>query len=827
MIIMSTKSTNSVTNTAAVTEKLGNILIGQGLEGNSSAAESESERIELQLGQEIVSSTSHFKNPSPELASRDSNHMTVKLSSPNRLLTPNLPKKFLTQSNSSLAPSSNISTSNDCNRDFTVNKSPSNSSGEQAGEVPVSSSSSTLANGHETVLDNVSRSSESSRSFDGLYPQRTPELATKPDLSSSKSSKSGEKKKKQSSWYNMLNPTYKSRSDDFKRLFKELPEAERLIVDYSCAMQKDILVHGRLYVSQNYICFYANIFRWETLLMIRCRDVASMTKEKTARVIPNAIQICTNNEKHFFTSFGARDKTYLMLFRIWQNALLEQPMSSQELWQWVHLSYGDELGLTSDDDDYVSPHPAPVIGSAEDEKSFQCSDDQSCYSNPLIGGQNTLIEKLDFSSAEQGVSIFNSHLDLTNGTAGNDKFSVLNIMGKNQEQHLHKNKGIDDYLHSDLSDTTESDLGIDGVEISCLCESHEGKEVLNIIVPIAIDQLFTLVFTKSNFMMELFESRKTYDVLETPWQPCEENRLKMRQLTYTLTLNHSMAKIAQTTDTQRLMKQSKPGQLYVVDCEIVNTGIPYSDTFSVKSRYCLSRVSNQETRIIVHGHVNYKKSVWGLVKSLIEKTAVQGLMDFCTDLEVALKQEAERSCQVPGKKTRRRKRTKTVDMKDGSKDGSKVTQNPTAIRKLAPTISGLEITTAGPTSDLVIRFILSILVALLLLNGLLFYKLWSLEDQSLQLAAIPVDFELPQETNPSPENLLRLLRQQELIHRTEAEKWKEAVGDVIKLIRLMENSLSDLKNNIESYGSSAIMKSVTLASTPKSAPNSASKITKP
>lgn len=52
-----------------------------------------------------------------------------------------------------------------------------------------------------------------------------------------------------------------------------------------------------------------------------------MTKEKTARVIPNAIQITTsNNEKHFFTSFGARDKTFLMLFRIWQNALLEQVM---------------------------------------------------------------------------------------------------------------------------------------------------------------------------------------------------------------------------------------------------------------------------------------------------------------------------------------------------------------------------------------------------------------------------------------------------------------------------------------------------------------------
>lgn len=32
----------------------------------------------------------------------------------------------------------------------------------------------------------------------------------------------------------MINPNYKSRSDDFKRLFKDLPDSERLIVgEYS------------------------------------------------------------------------------------------------------------------------------------------------------------------------------------------------------------------------------------------------------------------------------------------------------------------------------------------------------------------------------------------------------------------------------------------------------------------------------------------------------------------------------------------------------------------------------------------------------------------
>merc|ERR1719385_495890 len=45
-----------------------------------------------------------------------------------------------------------------------------------------------------------------------------------------------------------------------------------------------------------------------------------------------------------------------MLFKLWQNALLDQPASSSEIWRWVHSVYGDELGLTSEDDaDYICP----------------------------------------------------------------------------------------------------------------------------------------------------------------------------------------------------------------------------------------------------------------------------------------------------------------------------------------------------------------------------------------------------------------------------------------------------------------------------------------
>lgn len=37
-----------------------------------------------------------------------------------------------------------------------------------------------------------------------------------------------------------------------------------MYTDYACALQRDILLQGRLYLSENWLCFHSNIFRWET-----------------------------------------------------------------------------------------------------------------------------------------------------------------------------------------------------------------------------------------------------------------------------------------------------------------------------------------------------------------------------------------------------------------------------------------------------------------------------------------------------------------------------------------------------------------------------------
>ena len=59
-------------------------------------------------------------------------------------------------------------------------------------------------------------------------------------------------------------------------------------------------------------------------ITIPFRSVRAITKEKTALVIPNAIQISVSSEKYGFSSLVNRDVTFNIIFKCWQNNLLDQ-----------------------------------------------------------------------------------------------------------------------------------------------------------------------------------------------------------------------------------------------------------------------------------------------------------------------------------------------------------------------------------------------------------------------------------------------------------------------------------------------------------------------
>ncbi|KAF9259361.1 hypothetical protein L218DRAFT_874922 [Marasmius fiardii PR-910] len=125
------------------------------------------------------------------------------------------------------------------------------------------------------------------------------------------------------------------RNVEFHELFPGIPEGDYLIEDYGCALQREILIQGRLYISENHVCFHANILGWITDLTIPIYEITSLEKKMTAFVIPNALLITTRRAKYNFASFLARDTTYDVIHNIWKlvrpQDLVEEGVHGREL----------------------------------------------------------------------------------------------------------------------------------------------------------------------------------------------------------------------------------------------------------------------------------------------------------------------------------------------------------------------------------------------------------------------------------------------------------------------------------------------------------------
>ena len=78
--------------------------------------------------------------------------------------------------------------------------------------------------------------------------------------------------------------------------------------------------------------------------------------------------------------------------------------------------------------------------------------------------------------------------------------------------------------------------------------------------------------------------------------------------------------------------ESRPGQFYLIDTECVNGGIPYGENFYVVNRFCIARVSSSKCRLRITSQIKYRKNVWGIVRSFIEKNASAGIVDTFTVL---------------------------------------------------------------------------------------------------------------------------------------------------------------------------------------------------
>ncbi|XP_060920815.1 protein Aster-C [Labrus mixtus] len=531
-------------------------------------------------------------------------------------------------------------------------------------------------------------------------------------------------------------PTYKQRFDEFKKLFKELPESERLIVDYTCALQRDILLQGRLYLSENWLCFYSNVFRG-TKIILTLKDIVTMTREKTARLIPNAIQVCTSTDKYFFTSFSAREKSYLGVFRMWQNTLLDKPLTSLALWQMVKQHYGNDLGLTN-----------------EEMESLQLSGESSMQTSLTVrpGGDDG-VGKLERTSSVRLPGVDHAPLE-TSTPQGEDSPSILGLQinaddSRSSPSQRRSPAQLLDRLASERA-SKRSTLSLDlnanenGVSEQSGSDSIEeaeeraglptvqGRLYLNKVFHISANKMFEMLFTDSSFIRRFMNVRKTTNSNFTAWQKDASGNMK-RCLNYTITISNPLiGKFSTATENQTLYKESRDGHYYLVDSEVFTHDVPYHDYFYTQTRYYIIRTSKRKCRLRVYTDVKYKKQPWGLVKSFITKNSWSGIEDNFRQLEAELmEEEAEMnqgvgdSGKMSGLRRRRRTYSRTLPehMNPNTQYGQDAEQDRDSI------MGPIEIRgTHRWSTTKIVAGMSVILLILTMMNLGLFFKLWAMED---------------------------------------------------------------------------------------------------
>ncbi|XP_013881853.1 GRAM domain-containing protein 3 [Austrofundulus limnaeus] len=130
-----------------------------------------------------------------------------------------------------------------------------------------------------------------------------------------------DRKKSQSNQLSKANAQY-------HKLFKTVNKDEILKQSYTCALQKDILYQGKLFVSDNWICFHSKVFGKDIKISIPVTSVKLIRKTKTAILVPNALVIETTKEQHVFVSFLSRNNTFKLLKSICPHLEVDKISSS-------------------------------------------------------------------------------------------------------------------------------------------------------------------------------------------------------------------------------------------------------------------------------------------------------------------------------------------------------------------------------------------------------------------------------------------------------------------------------------------------------------------
>jgi hypothetical protein len=387
----------------------------------------------------------------------------------------------------------------------------------------------------------------------------------------------------------------KKRNRDFHQLFRSVPEDDYLIEDYSAALQREILLHGRLYVSEGHICFNANIFGWVTTLVISFDEIVSLEKKSTAMVFPNAIVISTLHARNVFASFVSRDSTYDLLVGIWKISHPNLKSSANG------ISLDDTRGA---DKTVKVEESESSEGSGDDNED---DEDDEMYDEDEEGedGSKSLLTAGDGShiGSETGDVVQN----------GNRKPPGLSGVGATSAPANGDAKGS---AGSPGAVSSGEDFPGPSTHAPTSCSdsaTHYDKIIKDETIPAPLGKVYSMVFGPASgaFMTRwLTEDQKVLELQMEDDKKGLSDEIKTRSFSYIKPLNASIGP-KQTkcliTETIEAFDLEKAVSITVTT---QTPDVPSGNVFSTKTKYCLTWAEGNATRMLMNCTIEWTGKSW-------------------------------------------------------------------------------------------------------------------------------------------------------------------------------------------------------------------------
>jgi hypothetical protein len=390
----------------------------------------------------------------------------------------------------------------------------------------------------------------------------------------------------------------KKRNRDFHQLFRSVPEDDYLIEDYSCALQREIILAGRIYVSEGYICFSSNILGWVTTLVVSFDEVVSVEKESTAMVFPNAIAIQTLHARHTFRSLLSREATYDLLIGIWK---ISHP-SLQSSENGVRLVNGGTGSKT----EKVDPLEGDIEsdGSDDDEEVYDEDDDKEDRDSNdgtipgSLGGSEKAASSPPKAAINRKVSALAISADgPSNSTTPQEETKALDKVGASAPVAAGF-PGPAVHLPTECSDGT----------------THYDKLLKDEVIPAPLGKVYSMIFgpMSGTFMSRwLVDEMKSLDLqMAADDKKGLNEEITSRTYSYIKPLYASIGpKQTKCIITEKLDSIDLERAVSVT-VTTQTPDVPSGNVFSTKTRYCLMWGPNNGTRLLMFCTIEWTGKSW-------------------------------------------------------------------------------------------------------------------------------------------------------------------------------------------------------------------------